>query len=112
MKRLPFAIVLLAVLVATTILTVGYAGYAAWTDPVRSAAALPAAVVIAICVQGRPRRSTVVYAGLLWILALGAYGLFLTGVSAGWCLFAACTVVVVNAALFTTAYITAPPADD
>lgn len=103
---------LLVVVAATLIVAVAYAGYAVWCDPARSAAGLAGAAVFTILAQGGPKRgSTVVCTGALWFVLAAMYGMFLTGVPPGWCVFAACAGVALDLTAFVLVMYVVPPLD-
>ncbi len=86
------------------------AALALWLDPPASAATLMVVGGVTILGRGTARPTlTLVSAGVVSILLLGAYGLYLCGAALGWCIAAVCTVLgLISAAYLLATYALSP----
>lgn len=102
--------VLLGLIAVVLAAGVALATVALWLDPTASTATLMLVGGVMILGRGTARpKLTLQCGGVVGILLLGAYGLYLCGASLGWCIAAVCTVVgLICAAYLLAMYALSP----
>ena len=105
--------VLLGLIMAFLAVGAALAAVAVWVDPRTSIATVMLVGGVILLGKGTsPTAATLEHIGIVSVMLLGAYGLFLCGASLGWCIAYVCTALGLITAAYLLATYALSPDDD